>query len=132
MYEGIEPVAVKASWAHELSGFANNLHALAWALENLPERAPNVIAFRNLARQAPAQAAALLPLPKADPARIAAELAKLETVRAARHNAVDGRDWARRIMERHKGGGKIMPYSLDCAKKALRTAGERAGLVVEQ
>ncbi len=28
---------------------------VAWALENLPERCPNVIEFRNLCRQAPAE-----------------------------------------------------------------------------
>ena len=52
-YIGLEAGAVKASWAHELSGFANDMHSLAWALEHLPERPPNVIEFRKIARQAP-------------------------------------------------------------------------------
>ncbi len=67
---------VKTAWAHELSGYGGRLEVLAWALENLPERAPNIIEFRNLCRRSPAPEAPRLPEPKADPERLARELSK--------------------------------------------------------
>jgi len=93
--------------------------ALAWALENLPERAPNVIEFRNLARRAPTPELPRLPEPKADPERVAAELAKLVPVRAAISESTDGREWARRIIGRFDAGQRINPTTLDFARDAL-------------
>ena len=52
-YAGVQDGDLKSMWAHELAGFASDLPSIAWALENLPERCPNAIAFRNLCRQAP-------------------------------------------------------------------------------
>lgn len=43
----------------------------------------------------------------------------------------DGKDWARKILARHAAGEKIIPYSLNCAKAALMTPGQRAGLTAE-
>lgn len=108
IYEGVEPGAVKTAWAHELSGFAGNLHALAWALENLPERAPNVIEFRNLARKAPATEAPRLPDAKADPQRVRNELAKLGEIRRdmPTRKAVNS-DWAHRIIAKHASGIRV-------------------------
>lgn len=119
-WEGQDSNAVKASWAHELAGFADKLQMVAWALENLPERAPNVIEFRNLCRKAPAPETPQLPEPAADPARVAAELAKLAPVRAAAKNSVDGKDWARWIVARHEAGDSVRPISLQFAREALR------------
>ena len=52
---GSTPLAdVKTAWSHELSGFAGSLNRIAWALENLPPKCPNVIEFKALCRQAPA------------------------------------------------------------------------------
>lgn len=46
--------AVKADWAHELRGFKDQPHAIAYALENLQfSKAPNVFEFREIARRAP-------------------------------------------------------------------------------
>lgn len=107
-YDGVEPGAVKTAWAHELAGFAGNLHALAWALENLPERAPNVIEFRNLARKAPAPEALRLPEPKADPERVRSELARLGEIRrdmAARKSV--NADWAHRIIAKKASGVRV-------------------------
>jgi hypothetical protein len=114
---------VKSAWAHELSGYEGRLDALAWALENLPERCPNVIVFKNLCRQAPAVVVERLPEPKADPERIRAELAKLghhRAARGARANEIDHKGWARRIVARHDVGEKVRPYSLRIAREALR------------
>lgn len=126
LYAAIDPGAVKALWGHELSPWANRLDAIAWALENLPERCPNVIQFKNLVRQAPAPEAPRLPEPKADPDRVKAELAKLGPMRmqasAASSGAVDHKAWAKRIMARHEAGESINLTTLRFAREALNMA----------
>jgi hypothetical protein len=123
---GSAPIAdVKGVWAHELAGFADKLPLLAWALENLPERPPNVIQFRNLCRLAPAPSAPRLPEPKADPARVAAELAKLRpAISAAQEKAAafDHTGWAKRILARHDGGERLSPTTVLFARQALGKA----------
>ena len=43
----------KQVWAEELAGFTENPDAIAYALETLPDRAPNAIKFRDACRRAP-------------------------------------------------------------------------------
>lgn len=43
----------KQVWSEELGGFSEHPEAIAYALENLPERMPNVIQFREICRKAP-------------------------------------------------------------------------------
>ncbi len=115
-YEGVDPSAVKTVWAHELSGFAGNLQALAWALENLPERAPNAIEFRNLARKAPQPEAPRLPEPKADPARVRAELAKMGQMRSeVTRKSIDA-SWAHRIVRKAESGVPVASAVLRIAR----------------
>ncbi len=110
----------KSVWAHELDQFKGSLHRVAWALENLPERCPNVIQFKNLCRQAPAPDEAALPAPKADPARVAAELAKLSHIRAgAPVQQVGRRDWAKKILANPEGR---TPTVIRMAKDAMGAA----------
>ena len=121
---GASPIAdVKTTWAHELSPFANRLEMIAWALENLPERAPNAIVFRNLVRSAPRLASEDVPLPSgppADPARIAAELEKLGVIRTAVVlKSSNGRDWARVLDARIKAGYKATKAQRDAVRDAL-------------
>ena len=112
---------VKTLWAHELSTYANSLHSIAWALENLPPRCPNVIEFKQLCRQAPAPEATALPEPKADPDRLKRELAKLADIKkAVVADKVDHKAWAKKIMFRYKAGERINPTSLRFAREALR------------
>ena len=122
---GNAPIAdVKTAWLDSLEPFTGNESAkrrILWALKNLPERVPNVRQFVALCRQAPASAAPQLPEPKADPARVAAELAKLAPVRKAASGGVDHKAWARRILDRHEDGARINPCTLRMAKDALRT-----------
>ena len=120
---GSVPVAdAKAAWAHELGGFAGRLQDVAWALERLPERCPNVIEFRNLCRLAPAAKVAQLPAPPANPERIRAELAKLGPV-ARQSLAVGGgaanRAWAKRILERVAAGEHVGRYARESAQVAM-------------
>lgn len=105
---GVTPmIDVKTAWAHELSGFLQSratMKRIAWALENLPERCPNVIEFKNLCRSAPSAEVAELPAPKADPERVKAELAKLAPIRAAAAAMpTDRLDWAKRIIANPQG-----------------------------
>ena len=113
----------KTVWLHELSGFLqsrDSMMAIAWALENLPERCPNVIEFRNLCRQAPAPEVPRLPEPAPDPDRIAQELAKLGPLRVAPPRSVDSREWARRLIDRHDSGEhRSTPVMLNMALSAL-------------
>ena len=113
---------VKTAWSYELQNFDKRLDAVAWALENLPERVPNLIAFRNLCRSAPAKDVPILSEPKADPARLKAELSKLGEIRTKvlTTSTIDGRDWARRILQRQKDGLSLSPISSRFAKEALR------------
>ena len=108
-YKGTPEGDLKTVWAHELTGFENQLSSLAWALENLPERAPNVIEFRNLARRAPAPELPRLPEPKADLARVNAGLAKLAPLKASLAKAapVGGLDWAYALQRRDNAGERL-------------------------
>lgn len=114
---GVTPmVDIKTVWGHELAGYLRHLDAIAHALDNLPERCPNVIQFKNLCRAAPARDVPRIDPPKADPVRIAEALSKLSEPQPK----VDGREWARRILSRHAQGDRIMPYSLALAQSAMR------------
>lgn len=119
-FEGVDPGAVKASWAHELSGFANKLECVAWALENLPERAPNAIQFRNLCNASPVTEKPRLEAPKANPERVAAELAKLGPLVKKSTQQIDMKDWARRLKARDEAGERLKPIQIRFYKEALR------------
>ena len=117
LYSAVDPAGVKAAWAHELAVFAKSLHRIAWALENLPPKCPNVIEFKALCRQAPAPETLRLPEPAADPARVKAELAKLSASNQAEKQ--DPKNWARRILAKHEAGQKLNPTTLRFAREAL-------------
>lgn len=120
---GTAPIAdVKAAWSHELSGFADKLAMLAWALENLPETCPNVLQFKSICRRAPAPEAPRLPEPKAAPERVAAELAKLSPLVASVRTPsepVDHKAWAKRLMARHEAGELLNPKTLRFARETV-------------
>lgn len=122
MYATLDPQGVKTTWAYELASYDQSLHRIAWALENLPARCPNVIEFRNLCRQAPAPDVPALPEPKADPERLKQELSKLADIRAKiqTDTKVDHKAWAKRILAKYTAGERINPTSLRFAREALR------------
>ena len=114
----------KNAWACELGQYAGRLEAIAYALDNLPERAPNAVQFRNLCRAALAPDVPALPMPAANPARMREELAKLGHVPGAKVQTTTGMmDWAPAIIARHAAGEKITPTVLGMALEvdALRT-----------
>lgn len=130
-YAGIPDGELKSIWAHELAAFAteDGLRAIAWALSNLPERCPNVIELRALARTAlpaPKPTALAEPEPAADPERLRAEFAKLLPLREAiiKNGPAPRLEWARRILARQDSGAKVSPTVLGMARSALRMQAE--------
>jgi hypothetical protein len=118
--------AVKSDWAHELSGFQHHPKAIAYALENLPvDSPPTVLQFKFLARRAPPDELPRLEAPKADPGRIAAELAKLAPV-LKKPSARPNTDWADRIQARVDAGEKVSPTVRRMAREVLDRKRETA------
>ncbi len=114
--------AVKHDWAHELAGFEAHPKAIAHALQTLPsDHPPTVLQFRELARRAPLPELPRLEQPAADVQRVAAELAKLATVRQ-QVASVNGRDWARRILDRKARGERVNRTVLSMAQQAMGVA----------
>jgi hypothetical protein len=115
---------VKSDWSHELSGFDRAPKAIAFALANLPEAPPTVVQFKSIARQAPPADVPQLPQPKADPARLAAELSKLDEIRVKVVNQPTGdmKAWARRLRAREVAGDRLSSFQRDAWRVALGEA----------
>lgn len=112
--------AVKRDWATELAGFEKYPEAIAHGLRTLPSEAPpTVLQFRGLCRKAPLPEVPRLPEPKANPAMVAEELAKIATTKTKVFEPVDHKAWAKRILTRHQAGEKINPTSLLFARQAM-------------
>lgn len=126
-YDGLEPQAVRASWAYELAAFDRCQHVLDWALEHLPDKPPSVLVFRSLCRAAPPAKVPRLPAPAANPDRVKVELERLAPLRV-RNEAPPGRqlDWARRVLARHEAGECLSFYTVRTAKQALGVSGVAA------
>ena len=110
---------VKTAWSYELAGYFGHLQAIAYALDNLPDRCPNVIQFRNLCRAAPSPDVPRLDPPKADPVRVAEAIAKMAP---ATDNPHGMKAWAHRMKSRHDGGDKLSQYQIKSYQIALGVA----------
>lgn len=112
---------VKTDWANTLGYYEAEPGAIAWALEHLPSgKPPTSLQFRDLCRQAPAPEVPRLPEPKADPDRMAAEVAKLrEAIGVNPAPPVDRREWARKILRDVEAGIKRTPTVVKFARQAL-------------
>lgn len=110
--------AVKADWGRELSAFQQSPARIAFALENLPEKPPSVIEFKNLCAQYRVPESHQLPSPKADPERVAAELDKLAAIRVV-EPSYDCKAWAKTLIREHESGCRGTPGVLAMARRAL-------------
>lgn len=125
---GQAPIAdVKTVWADKLSGFLQtrkSMKAIKWALDNLPDHAPNAPTFFSLCRMAPAEVVLALPEPEVDPAKVAAELAKVRHSLAPLFDAPKNpeKGWAVRLQGRHEAGEKLNPNQIRCFQAALGLA----------
>ena len=115
---------VKTAWAYQLSQFTHSKpakRAILWALQNLPDTVPSAMQFRNVCRLAPSPKVLALPEPKADPERLAAEVAKLAPLRdkLTATPTFDFKDWAKRLIANPEGATQT---SLQMARNALGMA----------
>lgn len=122
MFVTFDPVAIKTIWAHELSCFDGKLEYIAWGLENLPERPPNSIQFRNLCRTMPQPPEKRLEAPKPDMDRLQGELAKLQDLKMQLKvgPTQDQKQWARNILAGIAAGDRRTPAVEKLARDALR------------
>jgi len=120
-WSGMPVAEVKASWAHELLAFSGNLKAIGWALENLPEKCPNLVEFKNLCRQAPKPQNPALSAPKADSSVVDAELMKIvsSVFKTPANETVDHKRWAKRLKARQEAGDKLSPIQVRFYREAL-------------
>lgn len=122
-WDGADMAFVKADWAEELSGYAQNLEPLRYALRHLPERCPNVGQLKKIANTCPPPVFKALPAPKANEAVVSAQVAKQLELKQALAPKADEKGWARAIVSRSEAGEKILPYTLSCARHALGLGG---------
>lgn len=115
----------KTTWVNTLNEFTHCDEAkrsIMWALDNLPDSCPkNARAFRSLCLQAPARELKALSAPVADPARMAAELAKLGSLKIHAKDAPrsDMKDWAHRLRAKEDAGYKLSRYQASCVDTAI-------------
>lgn len=110
---------VKTAWGHELAGYASSKagrNVIKHALDNLPERCPNVIQFKNICRAAPTRDVPRLEAPKADKAKVADALAKIAPPSDNPHGA---KAWAHRLKARHADGDRLSVFQISCYQTAL-------------
>jgi len=123
-WRGLSIADVKTDWAHELSGFQSSPESIAFALQNLPAgNPPTVLEFRAIGLKAPRPANKQLEAPKADPARVAAELSKLVNVKkqsVANSHKIDHKAWAKALKARDEAGEKLNPTVRRFYREALR------------
>lgn len=119
-WSGFPLSEVKTAWGYELAQFADNLNAIGWALQNLPDRCPNLIEFKSLCKQAPRPDNLQLNAPKAPAEIVDNEISKI-VMRLAKPQTdnVDHKRWAKRLRDRHAKGENLSVYQIKCYKTAL-------------
>lgn len=103
LYSGISLDSVKADWAYELRGLAQSPNAIKYALEHMsPDKAPNVLEFRDMCRRAPAKAPVQIAPPPIDP-----EMTRKAMEAINRPEPHDPRAWAWALKDREEKGAKL-------------------------
>lgn len=121
MWAGLDVALVKADWAEQLAGMS--WAQIDYALCSLPanDNPPNAAQFRAICygwRNPKPQPA--LPAPASNPARVAAELAKMAEIRRAREASPKGRlQWAYDLQERSSRGESLSPAANRAWREAL-------------
>jgi hypothetical protein len=77
-WEGLDMADVKDDWAHELTGIKPE--SVAYALKNLPDKAPTVGEFRKVALNAPEVPLLRIERPTANPEIAKAAIAKARAI----------------------------------------------------
>jgi hypothetical protein len=122
-WSGFPVNEVKTHWAYELSVFADNLNAIGWALQNLPDRCPNLVEFKSLCKQAPRPTTIALDAPKAPVEvvdKVLAEIALKAFKKPVDENGnVDHKRWAKKLRDRHAKGEVLSLVQIKSYKTAL-------------
>lgn len=101
-YQGVPEQLVKQDWANELAGIRGE--AIRHALEHLPaDFPPSVTQFRDLCLRAPEAPRPRIEAPKADPARVAAELKRMQDMQ----RGAKPLQWAYMLQEREQRGDRL-------------------------
>lgn len=117
MWEGVEPETVKADWANALDRMP--AEAITYALDHLPpDYPPSVGQFRALCNQRPLEPYRALPAPTPDKEKVAAEVAKLQTLK----QEIGSTDWAKSLEQREKAGDKLTEAQRLAWRRAIRAS----------
>ena len=121
VWEGRKIQDVKTVWADGLSGYASEggLKCVAWALDNLPDRPPNLVQFRNLCFIAPRETVFEIPPPPANKEFVASVLAKVNPTVRDKSASFDHKGWAKRIIAREEAGEIMNPTTKRFSREAL-------------
>jgi hypothetical protein len=113
----------KQTWGEELATFSDWPEAISYALRNLPEKAPNVIRFRELCRHGPKKINyAMLPMkPTSEEREKNKDVAKVMLKGILPSRAKDHKDWARKLLANpfYEDGRPRPMACLKIAKDAL-------------
>jgi len=110
---------IKTVWSHELSMFSDNLKAIGWALENLPDYCPNLMQFKTLCKQAPKPDYKHLESPKAPLDLVDSEILKMVKTLVEPQKDKDYKAWAKRLKARDEAGEVLSPHQIWSYKTAL-------------
>lgn len=118
--------AVKADWAHELSGYQANPSAIGHALGLLPEgKPPTVQDFKVLCRSAPRSDALALPAQNLLPGRLKENMEAIASVMTKETS--NRLDWARTLAARIERK-EIVPtlFQRQCLREVLGDPSEQS------
>lgn len=118
-WDGMPIGDAKSDWGNELAWTFGKPDVIRFALQNLPERCPNSIQFRNICRAAPAPAVVAEVIPKADPARVKAAIASIAPPSDNPHGE---KAWAYRLKQRHADGDRLSVFQISSYRTALGVA----------
>lgn len=117
-WEAIPEAAVKADWAEQLANMPRE--SILYAIGFLPlEFPPTVTQFREICKRAPDRTPKprAISAPPADPAKVAALVAKARAMQAARKP----RQWAHELQAREEAGEKLNERQREAWRGAVRT-----------
>ena len=123
MWKGIEPLAIRSTWAMTLAGFTARPECLKAALCACDERPwpPTLPEFLGLCRDAAKRVGSqhlALPAPEID--LEASGLRAKELAGAVKKtDAYDWLGWAKKLRTRYLGGERLLPVQIDMASEAL-------------
>jgi hypothetical protein len=129
-WAGMDIGVVKANWAHELRGFADQPETIRYALEHLPvDPPPSVLQFRAICNGSPRSDALALPRPDVDPdpARVAQIMARLGEIAKQRSSMSPAEYCASRIKAIAADRGYMSEgqrHVLACCNRLITGGGE--------